>query len=127
MKTTSLEIPLAKDRDKLYRFFEILPGMLSWTTLSLPIILSLVNPIIAAYCIIAYLIVWFLKAIAMNVRMIQGYRLMNQHMAYDWQKLLDELNDPKATFKEYEQGVSPKWHANNLTTQLTRVNKRILK
>ncbi len=120
MKISSIEIPLVKDRDHLYRFFEVLPGMLSWSVLALPIILSIVSPVIAAYCIIAYLIVWFLKALAMNVRMIQGYRLMNQSMALDWQKLVDELDDPKATFKEYEQGVSPKWHAHNLQTQLHR-------
>ncbi len=120
MKVSSIEIPLVKDRDKMYRFFEILPGFLSWGTLALPVVLSLVNPVFAAFCIIAYLIVWFLKAVAMNVRMIQGYRLMNQHMALDWQKLLDELNNPKKTFREYEQGVSPKWHAKNLNYQLTK-------
>lgn len=122
MKISSIEIPLVQDRDKLYRFFEMLPGILSWSVLALPIVLSILSPVIAAYCIIAYLIVWFIKALAMNVRMIQGYRLMNTHMALDWQKLVDELDDPAKAFREYEQGISPKWHANNLTNQQIKKN-----
>lgn len=124
MKVTNIEIPLVSERDKWYRFFEILPGLLSWSTLALPAVLSLISPTLAAYFIIAYLIIWFLKAVAMNVRMIQGYRLMKQHMALDWQKLLKELADPDATFVEYEQGVDPRWHAKNL--KALQKNHRIL-
>jgi hypothetical protein len=120
MKVSNIEIPLVGERDKWYRFFEILPGFLSWGTLALPAILSFISPTLAAYFIIGYLIIWFLKAVAMNVRMIQGYRLMKQHMALDWMKLLDELGDPKATFVEYEQGIEPKWHAKNLRSVLKR-------
>ena len=40
---TDLEIPFEKDRDGHYRFFEILPGFLSWSIVFLPLILSFVN------------------------------------------------------------------------------------
>ena len=42
----SIEIPLGK-RTKKYRFFEILPGMMSYLMLFLLVFLSWWNPIIA--------------------------------------------------------------------------------
>ena len=39
-----IEIPLGK-RTKKYRFFEMLPGMLSYGAIILLIILSMVNPV----------------------------------------------------------------------------------
>jgi hypothetical protein len=38
---TDLEIPHEEDRHFVYRFFEILPGALSWLMLFMPLILSL--------------------------------------------------------------------------------------
>jgi hypothetical protein len=44
----SLEIPREQDRKGHYRFFEILPGALSWSMLALPFILSFIDVRIAA-------------------------------------------------------------------------------
>ena len=68
----SIEIPLVKDRTKLYRRFEMLPGIMSWTLLATPAILSIISPTIAAYFIIAYLLIWFIKAVGLNIRVVQG-------------------------------------------------------
>lgn len=116
----SIEIPLVKERDKTYKFFEKVPGILSWSVLFLPVILSILNPTWAAYFVIAYLLMWFIKAIALNIRVVQGYRALNQNMAYDWNKLLQELDNPELAFKQYEEGVSPKWHYNNLLHMAAR-------
>lgn len=110
----SIEIPLVVERDKTYRWFERLPGLLSWFTLSLPITLSLINPTLAAYFVIAYLLIWAVKAIVLNIRIVQGYRRLTQHMSYEWQKLLDELDEPERAFVRYEQGITPRWHYKNL-------------
>lgn len=110
----NIEIPLEKDRDWVYRLFEILPGALSWATLAAPIVLSLISPTLAALFIIAFLILWFVKMLGLNVRMVQGYRKLHQNMAYDWHKMLKELDCPECTFERYEQGVSPRWHQKNL-------------
>jgi hypothetical protein len=110
----NIEIPLAKERDRTYRFFEMLPGILSWLTLALPILLSLISPTLAAYFIIAFLLLWFIKTIGLNIRMFQGYKRVNQAMAYDWPKLLRELDSPERAFEHYEQGVAPDWHRRNL-------------
>jgi hypothetical protein len=103
----------------------MLPGLLSWFTLSLPILLSLISPTLAAYFIIAFLLVWFIKALALNIRIIQGYRIINQNMAYDWPKLLRELDNPERAFEHYEQGVAPKWHRRNLIVNHLRPIDRL--
>jgi cellulose synthase/poly-beta-1,6-N-acetylglucosamine synthase-like glycosyltransferase len=106
-----IEIPFEKDRSKRYRFFEILPGALSWSVLILPFALSLINPLITIYLIIAYMLLWFIKSIAMNIRAVHGFTITQTHQKLDWTELLKELEqgevkDPHAN--------RPKWHYDNL-------------
>lgn len=119
-----IEIPLVKDRDNTYKWFERLPGILSWFTLSLPVILTFISPTFAAYFVIAYLLIWFVKAMALNVRIVQGYRILNQHMSYEWSKFVDELDNPDSAFARYEQGINPNWHYKNLIAQKLRGSGR---
>jgi hypothetical protein len=121
----NIEIPLAKERDHVYRFFEMLPGILSWLTLAFPIILSLISPTLAAYFIIAFLLVWFIKTIGLNIRMYQGYKKINQTMAYDWPKFLRELDNPERAFEHYEQGISPSWHRRNVIANHLKTDDRL--
>jgi hypothetical protein len=112
----SIEIPQPQDRDWRYRALEILPGALTWTILSLPVILSLISPKLAAYFVIAYLLLWFTRAIALNLRMLQGWRTMNQHRDVAWTGLNQDLEN-----LEIRADNAPKWHARNLA----RVKKYI--
>lgn len=122
-----IEIPLVKERDGVYRWYERIPGILSWSTLALPIALSLISPTIAAYFVIAYLLIWFIKAIGLNVRVVQGYRVLNQHMSYEWSKFVDELDNPDIAFARYEQGMNPRWHYKNLIAMKLRGVDRLRK
>jgi hypothetical protein len=61
---TDLEIPYEKDRTRRYRFFEILPGALSWLVLFLPLILSFINVTAATFFILAYILIYFTLATA---------------------------------------------------------------
>ena len=105
----SIEIPQPEDRDWRYRAFEILPGALTWLILFLPVILSWISSKLAAYFIIAYLILWFIRAIGLDLRSLQGWSLLNQHKNIAWQKLNEDLEVLEPSFKE-----APKWHARNL-------------
>ena len=58
---TDLEIPFERDRKGHYRFFEILPGALSYTVLFLPAILSFINVTLAVGAILFYLLVFFVR------------------------------------------------------------------
>jgi cellulose synthase/poly-beta-1,6-N-acetylglucosamine synthase-like glycosyltransferase len=107
----NIEIPYEKDRHGHYRFFEILPGALSWTILFLPLILSIINATLAVFAILLYLLVYFVRSVAYSVRAIAGYRTMKHHLRLDWEGLNEDLQAGEPTTKGIER---PKWHYNNL-------------
>lgn len=108
---TDLEIPFERDRKGHYRFFEILPGALSYTVLLLPAILSLINVTVAVGAILFYLLVFFVRSVGYSFRAIAGYRTMKQHLALDWQAL---VNDVEAGTVIATDATRPKWHYDNL-------------
>jgi len=108
MTNAQLEIPLRKDKTRRYRAFEILPGLLSWTILIAPVLLSLINASITAVIIIAYFLMWFVRAIGLNVRVLQGYRTVQKHQKFDWLRMIDELERLEASGSSK---TIPKWHA----------------
>lgn len=107
---TDIEIPYEKDRGKRYRFFEMLPGLLTWSLLILPFVLSQVNPHLCIFFIIAYLLLWFVKAFGLNIRSIQGYRTMTQHQKLPWKRMLEELRVGQAKV----DAAIPSWHTENI-------------
>src|SRR5438270_12591317 len=112
----SIEITQPQDRDWRYRAFEILPGALTWLILALPLILGVISANAAAYFIIVYLLLWFARAIGLNIRSLQGWNLVNQHKKLPWESLNQDLEtlQPKTP-------KAPKWHVINLN----RVHERI--
>jgi cellulose synthase/poly-beta-1,6-N-acetylglucosamine synthase-like glycosyltransferase len=107
---TDIEIPYKEDRGKRYRFFEILPGVLSWTMLFVPLILSLINVTFAALFVLIYLLINFTRSIAAAIRVLHGFSTMRKHQKLDWQVLVDELQTGEIDAK----ASRPKWHYDNL-------------
>jgi cellulose synthase/poly-beta-1,6-N-acetylglucosamine synthase-like glycosyltransferase len=108
---TDIEIPYVKNRGRRYRFFEILPGLLSWSILILPFVVSIFNPQIVVFFIIAYMLLWFVKALGLNVRGIQGYRMLMQHQKLPWRQMVDELQAGKVVQPTRH---IPTWHYENI-------------
>jgi hypothetical protein len=108
---TDLEIPFEKDRRGHYRFFEILPGVLSYSLLLLPFILALINITVAVFFILFYLLVIFVQALAYSTRAIAGYITMRRHMKLDWNGLAADIDAGQVTGRAIER---PKWHLKNL-------------
>jgi cellulose synthase/poly-beta-1,6-N-acetylglucosamine synthase-like glycosyltransferase len=106
-----IEIPYEQNRTKWYRFFEILPGSLSWLLLALPLVLSLINVTVAAFFILAYILIYFTRAMAVNIRALAGYRVMRHHEKIDWNALLDEVESGVVSEAKAER---PDWHFKNL-------------
>jgi hypothetical protein len=104
---TDIEIPYVKQRGLRYRLFEILPGALSWSILILPFVLSVISPRVCVAFIIAYLLIWFAKAIGLDIRSLQGYKMMKQHMGLPWRQMLAELDQGKTI--QPDRHV-PTWH-----------------
>ncbi len=102
------EIPFQRYKNKRYRLFEILPGFLTWTILLLPFILGYFNVGLVAVLMVAYLLLWFVKAMVMNFRALQGYKILAQHQKLDWQELIVDLDQ-----EDIEHRRFPKWHYEN--------------
>lgn len=114
---TDLEIPFEKDRRGHYRFFEILPGALSWLLLFLPLILTLINVTVAVFFILGYLLIFFVRSLAYTSRALAGWRTMRQHMRLDWNGLNADVEAGHLVGKSIKR---PKWHAHNLERYRTR-------
>lgn len=108
---TNIEIPYEKDRTKSYRFFEILPGALSWTILALPFILSLISVTAAAVFVLIFILVFFTRAMAVMIRALGGYRTLRRHEKIDWTALVNEVETGEVS----PQAHRPGWHYANLT------------
>lgn len=108
---TDLEIPLSKNRKGHYRFFERLPGLLSYTMLMLPVILALINVTAAAVFVIIFLLIYITRAVATAIRVLEGYRNLRIHQKLDWTTLVAELQAGEVSDAK---ALRPKWHYNNL-------------
>jgi hypothetical protein len=115
----NIEIPLQKDKSRVYRMLEKLPATLSWSLLALPFILSFISPRATAFFIIAYLLMWFVRAVVLNVRVLQGYRTMKKHEALDWSVLLNDVENETITTSSV-----PKWHKKNIA-RIQRVPAKV--
>lgn len=77
-----------KKNYRLYRFFEILPGVLAWGTLIGVVFLSWAVPVFVAFFIIAFDIYWLLKTLFLGLHLRAGYSKMQVVLKTDW---LEEL------------------------------------
>jgi hypothetical protein len=107
----NIEIPFEKDRGKRYRFFEALPGLVTWTMILLPFILSFISATAAAVYIIAYILIYFARTVGVDIRALQGFKMMQQHKALPWNNMLKELEGGEI---EDATAKRPRWHYDNV-------------
>ncbi len=96
--TDDLEIPLGK-RTRLYRFFEILPGVLSYSMILVLIILSLISPTLGAIYLLVIITITLVKAVGVAVRTVQGYNEIQRAMRVDWHQRYADLLTPHEKFE----------------------------
>jgi cellulose synthase/poly-beta-1,6-N-acetylglucosamine synthase-like glycosyltransferase len=113
---TDLEIPLGK-RTKAYRFFEMLPALLSYGNIILLFVLSFINPLWAAIYLLLLIITVLVRAIGIAVHTIGGHKRLQKAQKIDWRKRLEQLEDPVKSFKQMA-GKQPK----DYTLQVHRKN-----
>lgn len=107
----NIEIPYVHERSRRYRWFERLPGLLSWSILLLPVVLSFWAMEVAMYFVIGFVLLWFVKAVVLNMRAIQGFRRLNQHKKLPWSQMLEELKTGKVGQPDRH---IPTWHYENI-------------
>ncbi len=98
MKDDDLEIPLGK-RTRLYRFFEILPGALSYLMIAALFVFSFISPMVAAVYLLIIITITLVKAVGVAVRTIQGYKDIQEAMKVDWHERLEETKNPHDNFE----------------------------
>jgi len=91
---TNLEIPVGK-RTKAYRFFEMLPAIISYGSILLLIVLSIFNPLIAAVYLLAIIITTLIKAVGIAYHTIAGRDQIEKAQKVDWHKRLMQLENPE--------------------------------
>lgn len=108
----NIEIPYEKDRKGHYRFFEILPGALSWSLLIAPLVLSLIDTTYAVIFILAYLLIYLVRSFGYDFRAVSGYITMKQHLKLKWYDFLKDLDLGKVD--KSLNIIRPDWHIRNI-------------
>ncbi len=89
----------------VYRFLEMLPGILAWGTLLFVTLMSWLAPVFIAFFIIAFDIYWLLKTVFLSLHMRATYGKMRKYMKIDWLEKLNQLtiNNKQLTIKSWEE------------------------
>lgn len=83
---------MIKEKPKLYRFFEMIPGSLIWITLAVAIILSFIRPLWALYFIVLFDLYWLFRVVYFVFYLSISWRRFRRDMSINWMdKLGDEL------------------------------------
>ncbi|HEY0965032.1 MAG TPA: glycosyltransferase family 2 protein [Candidatus Saccharimonadales bacterium] len=92
---TGFEIPLGK-RSRQYRFFEMLPGIMSWGALIILIVLAVVSPLLCAVYLLLIFATTLMKAVGVAYHTLRGSKRLNEAQKLNWRSRLDGLEDPSA-------------------------------
>lgn len=93
-----LEIPLGK-RTRSYRFFEMLPAILSYGALILLIVLSLVSPLFAAVYLMLIIVTLLVKAVGIAYHTIGGRNNLEHAQKIDWRERLEDFEHPAESYE----------------------------
>lgn len=113
----NLELPLGK-RTKAYRFFEMLPALLSYGMLILLVVLSIFSPLAAAVYLLLLIITVLVKAVGIAAHTISGRKRLNRAQNVNWHQRLLQLEDPKTSYAKernvHSSGFGFEAHKENL-------------
>ena len=76
---------------RLYRFLEMVPGLLAWGSILLIVFLSYFKPVWAAYFIIAFDLYWVLKTAHLSLHHRHNWKRLRHNMKVDWNEMLEPL------------------------------------
>jgi len=94
---SSLEIPL-KNRTRLYRFFEMVPAILSYGLILVLFVLAVISPLAASIYLLLLIITVLVKSVGIAFHTIRGRDRLDRAMRIDWRHRLQQLEDPVASY-----------------------------
>src|SRR3989344_9000762 len=89
-----------KTRDKLTRFLEIFPGILTWITLIGAPVLAFFHPVWISLYIIAFDLYWFLKGGNVAAHLMHSQSVLKAHNKINWLDWCERLED-RELFKDF--------------------------
>lgn len=95
-----LELPLGK-RTRLYRFFEILPAVVSYAMIITLVVLSIINPLWAAIYLLLVIITVFVKSVGIAYHTIRGHNRLVRAQRVDWHERLSQLEHAKDNYAKH--------------------------
>lgn len=110
-------------RRGLYRALEILPGALTWSFLTLPVLFSFIFPVGVAYFILIFDIYWLFKSINTATLLYRAYRRMRWATTQDWRRRMQLLMQPDelAVYLETKAEEMPPWARQEESSELETV------
>jgi cellulose synthase/poly-beta-1,6-N-acetylglucosamine synthase-like glycosyltransferase len=126
MAGLDLEISLGK-RTKAYRFFEMLPGILSYGSIILVVVLSLIDPFWATIYLLLIIITMIVKAVGIAIHAIKGRRQLDQAQKIDWHERLMQLEHASESYERLQHSHNHELgflqHKRNLQTVAARPDR----
>ncbi len=119
-KKLDLEIPQGK-RTRKYRFFEMLPGLMSYGAIILLFVLSWVNPLLGAIYLFALISTTLVKAVSTAYRTLQGYHTMERAGKVNWRKRMEDLADPHTAYEKLREIDAHEYHFNEHVENLKQM------
>ena len=107
---TDIEIPIGK-RTFAYRFFEMLPAILSYGAFVLLIFLSLVNPTLAAIFVLLVIVSLLVKSVGIANHTIRGNKKLEAAQKIDWHSRFLELENSSRSYEKMQKFKSCKFDA----------------
>ena len=112
-----LELPLGR-RGRLYRFFEIIPAIISYGMIGALVVLSVFNPLWAAIYLLMLIITTFVKSIGIAYHTIRGHSYLVKAQKIDWKGRLTDLENPTKSYSRLQTAESTEFgyrqHQENL-------------
>ena len=107
----NLEIPQGK-RKPLYRFLEILPGLISYSAIILLFLLSWLDPVLGSIYLFVIIASTLVKAIGVAYRTVQGYEVIKSAERIDWRGRMEDLSRPHEAFERLRDDDNKSYHFN---------------
>jgi hypothetical protein len=101
--------------------FEIIPGLMFWTTLILCVVLSYSHPVWVAVFIVLFDFYWLLKAMNSALHLLSAYKVYRYFLRIDWQDYISRLTN----FDTYGDFLQNRLLIEKNTTGITYIKKEL--
>ncbi|MFA6159606.1 MAG: glycosyltransferase family 2 protein [Parcubacteria group bacterium] len=112
---------------RIQRMLEVIPGILTWTTLIGMFIFSFLLPVYVAIFIIVFDIYWIYRTIFIAYYSVVGYKKLRAGKEIDWWERCQNIMNPDKYAKIIDERISNMSKSLTESNELPRKEKKILK